>query len=65
MQTKEILHEVLKGMCPFMSCGVPIVYWTLAERLTKEIYGPEGVKLLESFQKTYDVRTTVSDETIL
>lgn len=54
MEMKKILHEVLKGMCPYMTCGVPVVYWKLARKLTKEVYGDRGVKLLEKYKHTYD-----------
>ena len=65
MNTTDILHEILKGMCPYMSCGVPTTYWKLAKKLTKEVYGPKGVKLLNSFHKTYDGAVDSRDEIIL
>jgi hypothetical protein len=49
-----ILHEILRGMDPYLSCGVPGVYWDLAIRLTQEIYGDSGVKLLQSAHRMYD-----------
>lgn len=51
---KEILHQVLKGMCGYLSCGVPDPYWDLAKQLVAEVYGDEALKLLEEFHSVYD-----------
>ncbi len=61
---KEVLHEILRGMDPYLSVGVPEVYWNLAIRLTGDIYGQAGVALLESSHKTYDASVDARDEII-
>lgn len=59
MNNKDILHQILKGMCPYLSCGVPIQFWNLSKILTKEIYGESGVKLLKKFHETSEDRVAV------
>jgi len=65
MTNKEILHEILKGMDPYLSTGVPEIYWNLAIKLTREIYGEMGVELLESAHITFNGAVDYKDETIL
>jgi len=45
---KEILHRLIEGFSPYLSCGVPKVYWDLAITFTGEVYGSKGIDLLES-----------------
>lgn len=54
MNNKDILHQILKGMCPYLSCGVPTQFWDLSKILTKEIYGESGVALLEKFHISHE-----------
>ena len=54
MEKKEILHQLLMGMDGHLSCGVPLVLWELAAKLTKEVYGEDSVDLLNRYQNEYD-----------
>ena len=65
MTKKKILHKILKGMDPYLSCGVPAPFWKLAIKLTKKIYGDEGVEILERFHETYDGSVEANKEIIL
>jgi len=65
MTAKEILHKLILGFDPYLSTGVPKVYWDLAITLTREIYGPEGVELLESAHHTYDSSVEAASECIV
>jgi len=35
MTLTEILHDLLRGMDPYLSQGVPTIYWALALKLTE------------------------------
>jgi len=62
---KEILHQIIKGMDAYLSCGVPDPYWELAKNLTLEVYGEAGVTILDSDHITYDGAVDSRDEIIL
>ena len=51
---KKFLNKILLGMDPYISEGVPTIYWELALEMTESIYGEEGVKLLKEMHQTFD-----------
>jgi hypothetical protein len=61
MNQKEILHVLILGMDPYLSCGVPKILWDLTVQLTLEIYGQKGVEILESAHKIYDDKLGLND----
>lgn len=65
MTKKEILFDVLRGMDPYLSCGVPEVYWDLAMRLATELYGERGAAILSAAHKTYRPKFDASCEVVL
>ena len=52
MTNKEILHRLLKGMDPYLSCGVPEPLWTLALDLTEEVYDTPGKIILIAYHNS-------------
>jgi len=65
MTAKDVLHKLIEGLDPYLSTGVPRVYWDLAITFTQELYGQKGVELLESVHETYDGAVEAGEEKIL
>lgn len=54
MTEKEIFHEILIGLNPYESCGVPTRIYQLAKVLTEIVYGVVGLSLLEKYHIVFD-----------
>ena len=65
MTNKEILHRVLLGLDPYLSCGVPSPLYELAVDLTREVYGEPGVALVEQFKSEHDGSVDATQEITL
>ncbi len=65
LTNKQILHQVLKGLDPYISCGCPGPIWKLAKTLTREVYGKKGLQLLEKFNSEHDGSVDASKEITL
>jgi hypothetical protein len=65
MTKKGILHQVLLGMDPYLSCGCPTPIWDLAVNLTFEVYGSKGMELLEKCHKVYDASLEWDKDNVL
>ena len=65
MTTHDVLHKLIEGLDPYLSTGVPRVYWDLAITFTQELYGQKGVELLESVHHTCDDSVEAASECIV
>ena len=50
----SILYKLIEGADAGESYGLPTSTWELLTTLTQEVYGNEGVALVNSYHKVYD-----------